>query len=215
MVLDSNGLKKFETWMDRITNESNLWLNAIQMEDQGNYLEAFLFYLKDSAEFIKQNSLVRAALSCSCAAGCLVKEGNLSAAHQLYMQTAIIYENNAELVIGNSVREALWSYQEAYEYYNLACENSKAQQIYEKHVSLSRKVNPFFGEKEAMESLRIRKMELESNSNVHATNMYVSADVDNAIKNFLNDIGSSSDNRSQDLFQRIRNKISPKDGRYP
>lgn len=211
-MLDSDRLKKFETWMDRITNESNLWLNAIKMEDERNYLEAFLFYLKDTAEFIKQNSLVRAALSCSCAADCLVKEGNLAAAHQLYVQTAIIYENNANLVIGNSVREALWSYQEAYEYYILACENNKAQQIYEKHVSLSRKINPFFGEKEAMESLRMRKIELESNSHMHATNMHVSADVDDAIKNFLNDIGSSCDKPSQDLFQRVRNKISPKEG---
>ena len=57
--------------MDRITNESNLWLNAIKMEDEGSYLKAFVFYLKDSSECIKQNSFVRAALSCSCAADCL------------------------------------------------------------------------------------------------------------------------------------------------
>ena len=180
------------------------------MEDEGNYLEAFLFYLKDSAECIKQNSLVRAALSCSCAADCLSMTGNLATARQLYMQTAIIYENNANLVIGNSVREALWSYQEAYEYFNLACENNKAQHVYERCVSLSRKVNPFFGEKEAMESLRMRKMDQES-SNVHPTNMQVSADVDNAIKTFLNEIGFVSDKSNQHIFQRVFNKISSKD----
>jgi tetratricopeptide (TPR) repeat protein len=193
--------------MDRITNESNLWLNAIKMEDEGNYLEAFLFYLKDSAEYIKQNSLVRAALSCSCAANCLAMTGNLTTARQLYMQTATMYENNAKLVIGESVREALWSYQEAYEYFNLACENNKAQHIYEKYVSLSKKVNPFVGEKEAMESLRIRNMDQESSSNTHPTNMQVSADIDNAIKNFLSEIGPIYDKPNQHVFQRVFKKI--------
>ncbi|HJW19292.1 MAG TPA: hypothetical protein VJ571_01885 [Candidatus Nitrosotalea sp.] len=194
--------------MDRITNESNLWLNAIKMEDGGDYLKAFLFYLKDSAECVKQNSLIRAALSCSCAANCLTLVGNLAGARQLYLQTATLYENNAVHVIGNSVREALWSYQEAYEYFNLACENHKAQHIYEKYVSLSRKINPFFGEKEAMESLRIRKTNMESHSGTHTTNMQVSADVDNAIKNFLNDMMPVDDKSNPHIFQRIFDKIS-------
>ena len=195
--------------MDRITNESNLWLNAIKMEDEGNYLKAFIFYLKDSSECIKQNSFVRAALSCSCAADCLAMDGNLAGARQLYLQTAALYENNAVHVIGNSVREALWSYQEAYEYYNLACENNKAQNIYEKYVSLSRKINPFFGEEQAMESLRIRKSDETPQSGVHTSNMQVSADVDNAIKNFLTEIASTSDEKSNPhVFQRILNKIS-------
>ncbi len=173
------------------------------MEDEGNYLEAFLNYLKDSSECIKQNSLVRAALSCSCAANCLAMTGNLPAARQLYMQTATIYENNANLVIGESVREALWSYQEAYECFSLACDNVKAQHIYEKYVSLSKKVNPFVGEKEAMASLRIRKGDLESNSNINSTNMQLFADVDNAIKNFLSEIGTTSDKLNPHVFQRV------------
>jgi tetratricopeptide (TPR) repeat protein len=197
--------------MDRITNESNLWLNAIKMEDEGNYLKAFVFYLKDSSECIKQNSFVRAALSCSCAADCLAMNGNLAGARQLYLQTACLYENNAIHVIGNSIREALWSYQEAYEYFHLACENNKAQNIYEKYVSLSRKTNPFFGEKEAMESLRIRKTETESHSGIHTSNMQVSADVDNAIQNFLQEIAATNDDRSDShIFQKILHKISEK-----
>jgi hypothetical protein len=195
--------------MDRITNESNLWLNAIKMEDEGDYLKAFIFYLKDSSECIKQNSFVRAALSCSCAADCLAMDDNLAGARQLYLQTATLYENNAVHVIGSSVREALWSYQEAYEFYNLACENNKAQNIYEKYISLSRKVNPFFGEKEAMESLRIRKSDQVPQSGIHTANMQVSADVDNAIKNFLSEIAATTDDKSNPhIFQRIFNKIS-------
>ena len=200
-------MKKFETWMDRITNESNLWLNAIKAEDDGNYLEAFLFYLKDSAECIKQNSFVRAALGCSCAANCLVITGNLTASRQLYMKTASIYENNANLVIGHSVREALWSYQQAYEYYTLAYDNNKARNIYEKYISLSKKVNPFAGEKDAIESLRMMEIDCKSGSSTHSKNMQVSADVDNAIKNFLNEVGSVSDKSSSPLLQRIFKKM--------
>ena len=200
-------LKKFETWMDRITNESNSWLNAIKAEDDGNYLEAFLFYLKDSSDCVKQNSLVRAALSCSCAANCLLITGNLAASRQLYMQTASIYENNANLVIGYSVREALWSYQQAYEYYTLAYNNNKARNIYEKYISLSKKVNPFAGEKDAIESLRKMEIDLKSDSNTHSKNMQVSADVDNAIKNFLNEISLAPDKSNSPLFQRIFKKI--------
>lgn len=200
--------------MDRITNESNLWLNALKMEDAGDYLEAFIFYLKDSAECIKHNSFVRAALSCSCAANCLTMTGNLAGARQLYMQAAIIYEDTVRTVIGDSIREALWLYQEAYEYYHLACENHRAQCVYEKYVSLSRKVDPFFGEQEAMESLRTRKMTLESNSNMNSTNMQVSADVDNAIKNFLAEIESTNDKQNTHTFQRVFKKISSKKGNY-
>jgi hypothetical protein len=193
--------------MDRITNESNLWLNAIKAEDDGNYIEAFLFYLKDSTECLKQNSLVRAALSCSCAANCLATTGNLTAIRQLYMQTATIYENNANLVIGQSVREALWSYQQAYEYFSLACDDNKTQHIYERYVSLSKKVNPFVGENEAMETLRLRKMDLDSKSNTYPTNMQVSADVDNAIKSFLKEIDSTSDKPNPHIFQHDFNQI--------
>lgn len=193
--------------MDRITNESNLWLNGIKMEDEGNYMAAFSFFLEDAAECIKQSSLVRAGLSCSCAADCLVMTGDLTGARQLYEQTAIIYENNAKRVIGHSVREALWSYKEAYEFYNMACENEKADGIYEKYLSLSRKINPFFGEKEAMDALRIRKTTLDS-TKVYSSNMQFSAEVENAIKDFLAKVGNTEEREDQPALQRILGKFS-------
>lgn len=180
----------------------------MQTEDEGNYLKAFSLYLKDSTECIKQNSLVRAALSCSCAAECLVLVGNLAASRQLYLQTAILYEKNADHVIAYSIREALWSYQEAYEYYNIAGETNKAHNIYEIYVSLSRKVNPFSNEKEAMDLLRQRKLETESKSSIHQTNMEVSADIDRAIKNFQEGITLKSNKREESVTKRVFNKIS-------
>lgn len=185
----------------------------MQAEDEGNYLQAFSFYLKDATECIRQNSLVRAALSCSCAAECLTHTGNLAAARQLHLQTASLYEKNADKVISYSVREALWSYQQAYEYYAFACE-TKANDIYEKYVSLSRKVNPFSGEKEAMESLRRREIEIESGSNAHQTNMEVSADIDNAIKNFVSEIKPKNDKAKESVIRCISNKITTERTKY-
>ncbi len=173
--------------MDRITNESNLWLQALKLEDEGNYIEAFKVYLKDSKLSLQQKSFSSAALSCSCAANCIANTGNPMAARKLYHQAGKIYENNGDHVIGNSVREALWSYQEAYDYFTLACENFYAQNVCEKFVSLSKKVNPFFGEKEALDSLMMRKLELDSNPPSKII-MQVSADIDAEISDFLNEI---------------------------
>ncbi len=182
---------KIETWMHRITNESNLWLNAVKMEEEGNFFEAFFLYLKDAAESLQKNLLVRAALCCSCAANCLSITGNLAASRQLYLQTAMLYEINGDSIIGESVREALWSYKECYEYYHLACDSEKTQVVYDKYVSLTRRINPFQGEEEAMKLMSERKKATNATKNdITQTNMQISAQVDNAMENILKTIES-------------------------
>lgn len=182
---------KIETWMHRITSETNLWLNAVKMEEEGNFFEAFFLYLKDAAESLQKNLLVRAALCCSCAANCLAITGNLAASRSLYLQTAMLYETNGDSIIGESVREALWSYKECYEYYHLACDSEKTQVVYEKYVSLARRINPFLGEAEAMNLMRQRKMATNvTKNNDTKTNMQISTQIDNAMENILKTIGS-------------------------
>ena len=182
---------KIETWMHRITSESNLWLNAVKMEEEGNFFEAFFLYLKDAAESLQKNLLVRAALCCSCAANCLSITGNLAASRQLYLQTAMLYEINGDSIIGESVREALWSYKECYEYYHLACDSEKTQVVYDKYVSLARRINPFQGEEEAMKLMSERKKATNATKNdITQTNMQISAQVDNAMENILKTIES-------------------------
>ncbi len=177
--------------MHRITSESNLWLNAIQMEEEGNYLEAFFLYLKDAEDSLQKNLLVRAALCCSCAANCLSITGNLAASRQLYLQTAMLYETHGDIIIGESVREALWSYKECYEYYHLVCDNEKTQVVYDKYVSLARRINPFLGEEEAMKLMRQRKKTTNATKNIIAqTNMQISAQVGDAMENILKTIES-------------------------
>jgi len=171
--------------MDKITDEDNLWLNAIKMEDESNYFEAFVYYLKDSSECVKQNSLVKAALSCSCAASCLVSLGDMTATRQLYLESARMYEENADSIIGESIREALWSLQEAYEYYLLGGNSDKAQKAYDKSLFLARKVNPFSGEDEIMQNLRMRKKHADDTMNMTHTNLQTSDKIEGEIQNFM------------------------------
>ncbi len=152
---------KIKNWTDRITDESDLWLNAVKMEDGNDFLEASVFYLNDAVDSLKHNMLVRTALSCLCAAECLIRMGHHSDARKLYLETAIIYEENADRVLGESVREALWSLQAAYENFLLASDHSGAQHIFEKYVFLARKLNPFLGEGETMELLRSKKESID------------------------------------------------------
>ena len=63
-VEDLSGMQ-VKTWLQRLTDESNLWFNALKAEDEGSFEIAFSYYIKDALERIKQRSLVRAALSCS------------------------------------------------------------------------------------------------------------------------------------------------------
>ena len=205
MALSSCGMK-IETWMDRITNESNLWLNALKLEDDSNYHEAFFLYLKDAAESLKQHALIRAALSCSCAANCLTMTADLATASRLYFHAAMIYEKNGDLVLGESIREALWSYQEAFEYFHLACQSDKAQIVYDKYVSLTRKINPFLGEEEAMKSLRFRNGSKNSTINRVSSNMQISTQIANAMEIFLREVESVYDAKSENTALKMFTK---------
>lgn len=144
------------------------------MEDGGDFFEAFSLHLKNTKESLKQNFLVKAALCSCCAANCLSVTGNLASARQLYLQTAMLYEINGDEILDKSIREALWLYQESYEYYNLSCNSEKAQALYEKYISLARRVNPFESEEEVMNSLRLRKKNAEGIKKEYATliNLY-------------------------------------------
>jgi hypothetical protein len=142
----AGGAVASRTWVDRLTDKSNFWLNATRLEDEGNGDDAVVFYLKDAKESLSAGSLVEAALSSSCAASVLASLGNESHAQRLYLEAAKLYEENAEASMKSSVREVLWSLEKAYLNYLLANEHFKSQHIYNKFFSISRKINPFMSE---------------------------------------------------------------------
>lgn len=133
------------TWIDRITDETNPWLTANKKEEEDDFPQAVKLYLDDAGECLRQNVLVKAALSCSCAADCLTKLGQFHSAQLLYSETAHLYLENADYVIGKSVRESLWSMREAHEYFLLAEDKLAAKQVYDRLIHLESRVDPNIG----------------------------------------------------------------------
>src|SRR5579872_411127 len=105
------------TWMDAFTDDRNSWLNALRSEDSKDYVSSAALYLDDAARCLMAGTPSRAALSCTCAASCLVNLGELKDAKTLYVQAALLYERNSDIAIGHSLRESIWSLLHAYEYY--------------------------------------------------------------------------------------------------
>jgi hypothetical protein len=131
-----------KTWLQRLTDESNSWFSAVKAEDEGNFLEAASNYLDDATRCLEQN-LVRSALSCSCAANCLLQLGAKSRARTLYSTAARIYMSNSDLALSGSIREALWSMQEAFENFAIAGNYKEAEHVRNKYTALSTRINPF------------------------------------------------------------------------
>lgn len=148
---------QIKTWLQRLTDESNLWFNAVKTEDEGLLGEATSYYLKDALECIKQHSLVRVALSCSCAANCLARMGALSEARKLYLEAASTYVENSDAVISESIREALWSLQEAFENYILGDNTEAANAIKERYLKLAARTSAFFRAELIEKELELRR----------------------------------------------------------
>jgi hypothetical protein len=146
-----------KTWLQRLTDESNLWFNAVKAEDESDLVRAVEYYVKDASECIKQHSLVRAALSCSCAASCLARMGAGPHAQTLYSEAAGIYMENAGVAMSESIRETLWSLQEAYENFALAGDADAASSVRDRYVALAARTNPFTGAEQAIKELDSRK----------------------------------------------------------
>jgi hypothetical protein len=134
---------RLTTWKDRITDTSNLWLNALRTENDQKLEEATVLYLRDSIECLKKGLLTRAALSCSCAAECQEKTGRYNDSRRLYLETARLYEESARASFGRSVRESLWLLQESSDYYALVGDKQKASEILDRYLSLARRLDPF------------------------------------------------------------------------
>jgi hypothetical protein len=154
-------------------DKNNLWLDAVNTEDDGNLSKATFLYLKDAKECWERGLRGRAALSCSCAASCLSKTSNWKYAVILYREAARIYEQNAYSVIDKSIRESLWSLQHAYENFILTSDNDKAEEVFQKYVSISAKISPFFGKEEAMKMLGFRQIVVAASSSYKANKSVV------------------------------------------
>ena len=167
------------TWVDKITNESNTWFNACKLLDMGNYVDAIILYLDDAAESLRIDSPVRAGLSCSCAADCLVKLGAEDLSKKIYLKAATIYVQITKIAIHRSTRELLWALQKAYENFVLAGEISMAEAVHNEYMALAMRSQPSIVE--------IKSPVLKSNAISDATsdNVDLPENVVNAVNLFL------------------------------
>lgn len=184
-----------KTWLQRLTDESNLWFNAVKAEDESDLARAVEFYVKDASECLKQRSLVRAALSCSCAASCLARMGAGPHAQTLYSEAAGIYMENAGIAMSESIRETLWSLQEAYENFVLAGDADTASSVRDRYVALAARTNPFTGAEQAIKELDSRKANAGP---VKATRAEIPDSLASDIENFVQSRKSNSNSESFD-----------------
>jgi hypothetical protein len=142
--------------MDSFTDERNSWFNAVRLEDSRDYSAATLAYIDDASRCLGRSYFIRAAMSVSCAASCLATMGDFGDAVEMYSATASLYENNADISIGRSIRESLWSLLHAFEYYTLVSDHVSAERTSKKYADLARRVERFES-RTAFETLKIRR----------------------------------------------------------
>ena len=130
------------TWIDRITGEKNLWLNAVKSEEQNDLPRAFVLFLRDASDCLSRDNVLKAALSCGSAADCLRDLGVMSYARLLYREAASMYLEEAKVVSSSSVREYLWVLRQANRYLLLAGEKSEADEARKSYERIMRKVDP-------------------------------------------------------------------------
>lgn len=183
--------KFFRTWSDRLVSRHNLWLEAVKSEDDGDFAQAVIMYLKDATTCWQNGLLARAALSCSCAAGCLQRTNHNEMAKILYSEAAVIYEEHSKSIIDLSIRESLWALQRAYENYIIAQEEIKAQEAYFKYASLSARISPFFGKEEAMQLLGFKEV-YAKNLPAYNNHMAITGDIIECVEDFLESRRSES-----------------------
>src|SRR5207237_6079082 len=135
-------------WLEKLTDDANLWLTAVRMEERGELAKAVLLYLEDATTCLDESTVVRAALGATCAADCLVRFGLPGKGRRLYHVAGMLYWDNADARLGASVRESLWSLQEAHEAFLLAGEEENAKHVRQLFTSLARRANPFIGERD-------------------------------------------------------------------
>ncbi len=79
------------TWLDKIIDESTLWLTAGEAEEAKVHSSAAVLYLKYSVLCMQWGSHVRAGLSCYCAAERLSTMDASTQADWLYTEAGRLY----------------------------------------------------------------------------------------------------------------------------
>jgi hypothetical protein len=150
------------TWLDRITDETNVWLSAVKAEEGGDFGSAAVLYLDDAAACLKRNSTIRAGLSAYCAADCLARAGGGEMAKRLFLEAGVLYSEKAEDKLSDSIRESMWALQRAYACFVQAGDAKEAERVKEELSVLAMRANPFVGVPDGFKLLAPRRRDLSA-----------------------------------------------------
>lgn len=127
-------------WVERITDENNLWILAMRLENQGDFANAAICYLDDASIWKQQDALPRVALSSVCTANCLIKMGHSDLAKHVLERAGDFFFEHAESVIGWFPRESAWAFTQAYFCYSHAENSMKAEDAVKNYRTISEKL---------------------------------------------------------------------------
>ena len=201
--------------MDSLTDERNTWFNAVRLEDSHDYSSATLAYIEDANRCLGRSFFIRSAMSATCAASCLAMLGGVDGAVELCSASASLYEHNADLNIGRSIREALWSYLHAFEYYTLASDLVSAERASKKYADLARRVDRFEAKgafetlKSRREAVLVTRSSLSTKTGVSANNILVSR-IQPTLKSFLRQVQAVARSSPDSEFPEVK----PEDDEY-
>ncbi|UCG68595.1 MAG: hypothetical protein JSV09_12410 [Thermoplasmata archaeon] len=97
MKLSNEPTRKIEkrTWVEKVTDDTNSWLLARNLERDDVFQDAASYYLKDASEQRDKNPL-RTALSMSSAARCFAELGKNQRSYELFLEAMALYESVKE-----------------------------------------------------------------------------------------------------------------------
>jgi tetratricopeptide (TPR) repeat protein len=132
--------KDKKSWVEKISDEEDLWLRATRLEEEGNYEEASHLYIEEGKCREAEGDLAKAALCYLSAAKCKIQSGEREEALGLYGKAASNYESYAKRILGLSPQSASWGYRVASKCYLSANEYGKAEECLRIANSIMEKV---------------------------------------------------------------------------
>lgn len=100
LATTSSRMNEKRTWVEKVTDDTNSWLLAANLQREGHFEDAASHYIKDASEQ-KDKNILRAALSISSAANCLANIDKIQESARLFLRASKLYETASESVNGD------------------------------------------------------------------------------------------------------------------
>jgi len=104
------GLLAAKSWVEKLGDESDRWLNAVRLEEEGDFAAACELYLREGKIQEEKKDFAKAGLCYVSAAKCKFLLGDREQALELYRVAGDAYFKYAESVTAISLNSAVWGY---------------------------------------------------------------------------------------------------------